>query len=84
MPRFPTGFYLVCFQCIDIILDITVSLRNRTGEELKEDDKLLCHKRHNNFVRKTFSAELHPPLIRSFCKTPEDINLSEDHDKTHN
>ena len=28
------------------------------------------------------SFKLHHPLNRSFCKRPENINLSEDHDKT--
>ena len=30
-----------------------------------------------------FSAELHPPLNRSFCMRAEKTNLSEDHHKTH-
>ena len=32
--------FLVCFQCIDMILDITVSLRNRTGEERRRQTPL--------------------------------------------
>ena len=32
---------------------------------------------------KNFSAELQPPLNSSICKGSENINLSEDHHKTH-
>ena len=56
------------------------NLRKTTGEEGRR--QTLCDKRDNNFVWNNFLRKLHFPLNRSSCKRPENIDVSEDHDKT--
>ena len=58
-----------------------MNLRYKTGEERRL--QTLSDKRDNNqFCLKPNYLKPHPPLNRSFCKTPENISFSEDHDRT--
>ena len=61
-----------------ITSETLVNLRNRTGEERRQ--QTLCDK-HDHILFEKLSTKLHFPLNRSFCERPENVMLSEDHNK---
>ena len=55
-----------------ITSETLVNLRNRTGEERRQ--QTLCDK-HDHILFEKLSAKLHFPLNRSFCERPENVNV---------
>ena len=60
-----------------------INISEFTQQDGKEKTGNLVWQAWQQFCFRNFSAELHPPLNRSFCQRPENINLSEDHRKAH-
>ena len=55
-----------------ITSETLVNLRNRTGEERRQ--QTLCDK-HDHILFEKLSAKFHFPLNRSFCERPENVNV---------
>jgi len=57
-------------------------LTQQEGKE-KEDGKPCVTSVTIILFQEIFRRKSHPPLNRSFCQRPENINLFDDHHKTH-